>query len=411
MKAVILAGSPGTAIFPLANYYSKLSFPVANEPIIYHLLSFLEASHISEVMVVLSGHPSGGGSIGRLFNDDRIEGMKVSVFEEKRPRGTAGCLKEVAGFIGSSPFLVISPNVFTGHLDLSEAFSAHHTQKAAVTVVVEKSNGFKKSLENIEVGKDGRIKRFHILHPSRDQRRILLPAGFYIFNPIVLDHIPDKGYMDIKEQLIPELGHKGFRIYAYELSNPVKKLDSLSDYFQLNRDLLSNGFMGGNHNGSSKSEIMERVWVGKNVRISPKAYLLGPVVIGRNCTIEDYAQIIGPASIGDGTRIGKDVLVRESIIWEKAELSSNSRIEHSLIGEEVVIREDERVKNTIVIQDNRFHQNFNISSSEHGLDGLNHCGTDLFSASYKRWKYGAYLIFKRLFDLFVSFLGVRQICR
>jgi len=147
------------------------------------------------------------------------------------------------------------------------------------------------------------------------------------------------------------------------------------------------------------------------VRISPKAYLLGPVVIGRNCTIEDYAQIIGPASIGDGTRIGKDVLVRESIIWEKAELSSNSRIEHSLIGEEVVIREDERVKNTIVIQDNRFHQNFNISSSEHGLDGLNHCGTDLFSASYKRWKYGAYLIFKRLFDLFVSFLGVRQICR
>lgn len=404
MKAVILAGSPGTAMFPLANYYSKLAFPVANEPIIYHLLSFLEASNILEAVVILPGHSSWWSSTAKVFKNSRVDGIKVSVFEEKRARGTAGCLKEIAGFIGSSPFLVISPNVFTGNLDLSEAFSAHKSQGATVTVVVERSNDYKNGLENIEIGQDGIVKRFHILHPSKDNRRILLPTGFYIFNSSVLETIPAKGYMDIKEQLIPEMAHKGFRIYAHELTNPVKKIDSLSNYFQLNRDVLSNGFMSRNRNGYSKSEIMEGVWVGKNVRISPNAYLLGPVVIGSNCTVEDYAQIIGPTSIGEGTHIEKDVLVRESIIWEKAELMSNSRIEHSLIGEKVIIRKNERVKNKVVIQDNKFNKNFNVLSSDHQSNCLNNGGNDLFTTSYKRWKYRTYLTSKRLFDFLLSFL-------
>jgi lipopolysaccharide/colanic/teichoic acid biosynthesis glycosyltransferase/dTDP-glucose pyrophosphorylase len=408
MKAVILAGSPGTALFPLVNLYPKLMFPIANEPLIIHLLNFLKKSNISEVAIISAVHSGGDYSLMNIRENCRVQGIHASFFEEKRPRGTAGCLKELKGFIGSSHFLVVTSNVFTGYLDLSEVLSIHQTQRAAVTVLVEKRNDGRNNLENIQVGKDGLVKKFHILHHSKDNRRVLLPTGLYIFNPCVLDYIPERGHMDIKEQLIPFLDEKRLPVYGHEINGFIKKIDNVSDYFQLNKEVLLNDFMRNNGDFHCKTEIMDRVWVGDNVKISPKAYILGPVVIGDDCTLEDYSQVIGPTSIGGGSCIGMDVLVRESIIWEKTDLKRKSHIEYSLIADTCVIPNGETVRNSVVVQGKWYDRSFNFMSlfdKDAGKPIINENGL-LTTVSYKILRNKIFLATKRLLDVVLSSFGL-----
>lgn len=408
MKAVILAGSPGTALFPLANLYPKLAFPIANEPLIIHLLNFLKSSNMSEVAIISAAHSGGDYSLMNIRENCRVQGIHASFFEENRPRGTAGCLKELEGFIGSSHFLVVTHNVFIGDLDLSEVLSVHQTRRAAVTVLIEKNQDGRNNLENIQVGKDGLVKKFHILHHSKDNRRVLLPTGLYIFNPCVLDYIPERGYMDIKEQLIPFLDEKRLPVYGHEINGFIKKIDNVSDYFQLNKEVLLNDFMRNNGDFHCKTEIMDRVWVGDNVKISPKAYILGPVVIGDDCTIDDYSQVIGPVCIGNGSHIDEDVLVRESIIWGKAHLKSKSRIEYSLIGETGTVPKGKSVTNAVIIQEKNYNGIFDfLTLNNYGDVSTIIDKNGLFlPISYKTLKYKAYLATKRFLDVLLSTFGL-----
>ena len=120
--------------------------------------------------------------------------------------------------------------------------------------------------------------------------------------------------MDIKEQLIPVLVNKKVRIRACKIDKSPRRIKSLADYLQLNKEILFN-YGGGAYSAfETNNRSMGGIWVGKNVKISPHAYLFGPLVIGDNSTIGDYSHIIGPTSIGSNTHIESDVQVRESII-------------------------------------------------------------------------------------------------
>ncbi len=408
MKAVILAGNPDMSLLPLANYYPKLAFPIATDPLIIHLLDFLEKNSIIEIAIVFSSDLKWDRSIIDNIKDGNGSRLKVTYFEEKIPRGTAGCLKELEGFLGSSPFVVFNSNFFIQGLDLSEILNYHLTQEALATIVVEQSNSVRKELENIEIDMKGFVKKINTLHHSRDKRRSLIPSGIFIFNPCVLNYINKESYMDIKEQLLPLLNTKGIPIYAYERKGATKRINSLEDYFQVNREVLLDESIKKETSSNSKNEIMDQIWIGKNTRISPKAYLLGPIVIGDNCIIEDDAQIIGPTSISNGSYIEKEVLVRESIIWQKSHLMSKSRIEFSLVGESSVISKNKTIRNAVVLQDKKLNVNFNsmLSFTTNGTKVFSNRNGRSVSFFYNFLRRKVFLINKRLLDVLISFIGL-----
>ena len=54
-----------------------------------------------------------------------------------------------------------------------------------------------------------------------DQQMQLKPAGLYVCEPSVFPFIKDKGYQDMKEQLIPRLTEKGLKVQAVPLTGKV----------------------------------------------------------------------------------------------------------------------------------------------------------------------------------------------
>ncbi|MCK5230208.1 MAG: sugar transferase, partial [Desulfobulbaceae bacterium] len=402
-KAIILSGSPGTAIFPLANYYPNFLFPIANEVLLKYMLHSLRKSGIMEVAIVSSANEKRLQAIISTLKRQE-NGLQIHHLEQRVSRGTAGSLKQLKDFIAASPFLVLGANLFIDELPLEKILAFHLAHGYGGTMVAEQISGLMEQLENIEFSKDGAVNKVHVLHHSKDLRRHLKPSGIYVFNPCVLDYIFEKGYMDIKEQLIPLLSSNNIQIHAYTLDAPPWKINSLADYLELNRKVLFQKKQQICAVDQPRSESLQGVWFGRNARIAPSAYLLGPIVIGDDCVIEEYAQIIGPTSIGSGTRIDADVLVRESIVWNDSHLQKSSSVEYSLISEGVVVSVNENIRNVVVVNDRQYPGSLNMLSLTRsaGKRFINRNGQAFPFPFYKSARYYAFRAFKRGVDLLFS---------
>jgi lipopolysaccharide/colanic/teichoic acid biosynthesis glycosyltransferase/NDP-sugar pyrophosphorylase family protein len=407
MKAVILSGSSGTVKFPLVHYYPELILPIANESLVHHFLRVFKNNGITDIGIVADRK---GPSLKKMIKirDEISSGLNISYFRDRHVPGTAGSLKMINQFFGSEDTIVTSPNLFIHENDLADVIAGHVQQRAVMTVAVTKIHKTDDFLENVQVADDGCIRKIHVLHRSRDNRQPLIPTGLYIINPQVLELIPERGYMDIKEQLIPALVERGVKIHVHGMSATPNRIDSLEDYFLVNRDVLQNGFMQKMDRRRANKEILDRVWIGNNVKISSKVNLLGPLVIGDDCVIDDYAQVIGPTCIGRGVRIGKEVLVRESIIWENALLLHKAQVEYSLVGDHACVGEKHKVRNSVILRDRSFADS--ISSSllhkNNGAHSPLRIDSLLAIFSSQPWKRKTYQIVKRILDLFLSSFGL-----
>ena len=395
-NCVILADGHRTELDPLSGYCSPLMFPIINKPLIEYCIDFLRKSGIEDIIITFSEE----SKIPDYLKQNKLSGINIDYYREDRPRGTAGILRDLEKFLGKEPFLVIDSNLFVGQIDLAKFIRFHIEIGSMVTVGVYNDDHSKGNEENVTINNiDKTIKSFHKPYSSIDRRSLWRPSGVYLFNPSVLKFIDQKNYMDIKEQLVPLLQREALRVSAYEIEGFHLCLNSLNDYFNLNRDLLLKGsYMDFNN----KEEIEQGVWVGKDVEISPKAYFLGPIVIGNGCEIKDWAQIIGPTVIGNRCRISEGVVIRESIIWDGISLPDSSKVEYSLIGENSNIPDNFHSKNMVVLKGLNIGD-VNLISSDYRLKGIINLSNIL---SIKSSQEKIHKITKRIMDLVLSAAGI-----
>jgi len=391
-KAVILAGGEENRLPPLTNYHPAWMLPIINRSLIDLTIDFLRKNGIEEVMIIMSGNDEFPYKLKEHKTPD------IHFHIEEKPRGTAGSIKDVEKFIGEESFIVINSNVFIEDISLSKAIEFHDRMKTVAVVGVHKDLISKKGRESIDIAPDGKIESFHITYSSIDRRSPWRSSGIYIFDPVVLKFIDKNIYMDIKEQLIPALQSESLDVFAYEIEGSYLCIDSVNDYIRVQREIL----LRSNNKSpylEEKEELIERVWTGKDVKISPKAYLLGPVVIGDGCTIEDWAQIIGPAVIGNRCQISREVLIRESILLNGICLSSGSKIEYSLIGENTNIPNNSYIKNMIALNGLKIGD-ANLIPSDYGVKGT----VDL--SGITPVTHNIYKIAKRIMDVALSAVGI-----
>ena len=109
MKSVILAGGFGTRLRPLTCNIPKPVAPLANKPIMEHLVDLLKKHNIKDIISALYFQPE---SIISHFGDGSKFGVKMDYITTEAELGTAGCVKYAAkhidGFDDPSDFVKIS---------------------------------------------------------------------------------------------------------------------------------------------------------------------------------------------------------------------------------------------------------------------------------------------------------------
>jgi len=364
VKAVILAESIGSSRFPFAHYFPKLGFPVANEPLIHHMVHHLHVAGVKEIAISVREHSAQFHAFARTINRDPGFGVHVWIVEEEEPVGTAGALRTLKDFLEASTTLLLTSSAFVSGHDLNAVITDHQARQAALTAVVERCGSGFGQLENFKLDKDGEIAEYFALHESRDRRDpskclprngherrdCMCNAGIYVVSRSALEMIPDDAvYMDINEQLVPKLKTAGLAARALPVEGPLPKITGLQDYFEVNRRTLLQPGEDQEFVFRNSREISTDVWVGENVEISPSATLVGPVLIGDDCRIGEGVEIIGPVAIGAGSHVGAGARVEESFIASSARIGKLSLLSESLIAGRGVIRKGEEVHRSIVV--------------------------------------------------------------
>jgi lipopolysaccharide/colanic/teichoic acid biosynthesis glycosyltransferase/ADP-glucose pyrophosphorylase len=363
-KAVILAGDPGSARFPFANYYPKLGLPVANEPLLCHLVHHLLVAGVSEVAVSAGEHFALLKAMAGRVNRQCDLGVRVRVVKEPIPLGTAGALGNLRGFVGDSTVLVLTSSAFLPGYDLRGVVDRHRSSGAALTAVVERCGPRPASLENFKLDPDGRIREYIILHASRDRRdparclpgqhperrEHLCSAGIYVVDPEALAVIPERsGYMDINEQLLPALQRAGVPAKAMPVDGPLPKIIGLLQYFEANRRTLLLPGEDQDFVFRNSRQIGEKVWVGRDVEIADGARIVGPVLLGDRCHIAEGAEIVGPVAIGADGHVETGARVENSFLGVASRVGRMASVEGSLVAERGVVRKGERLRQGVVV--------------------------------------------------------------
>jgi lipopolysaccharide/colanic/teichoic acid biosynthesis glycosyltransferase/dTDP-glucose pyrophosphorylase len=396
LRALILAGGPGSAVCPLANARSPHEFPMADgRTALDHALDCLASQGIRDVAVLQSQDPT----TGRRTFVNAVSTNTVNLVElvDDGLRGTAGAMVAARSFVGNAPFLVIAVPVWLNGIDLRAIAREHVDWKAAATVVATTPTTGQLGQDSIALETDGGSVRRLMSCGHKTAITGLLPVGLYVFDPRVLDEIDADGYTDIKELLLPALLARGAQVRVHQISSPPPRLDDISEYFRLNHQLLLAESVGGSNPGHDRGNGIS---VGSGSVVSDRARIVGPVRIGRGCTIEPGATIIGPALVCDGTHVGRGACVRESYIWEAVRLGARSSVTSSIIAQDCNIAAGDSFSDAILLGGDTLGR---LPAINDGTPRP-HRPIVLTASGRQLWRSGAtsYEIVKRALDIIVS---------
>ena len=109
MKAVILAGGEGTRLRPLTSNQPKPMMPLANRPMMEHVVRLLANHGFDDIVVTVAFLAN---QIRDYFGDGSDFGVRMRYATEESPLGTAGSVLNASEELDDT-FLVISGDVLT----------------------------------------------------------------------------------------------------------------------------------------------------------------------------------------------------------------------------------------------------------------------------------------------------------
>src|ERR1700721_3948974 len=110
MKAVIMAGGEGTRLRPLTSNQPKPMLPMANRPMMEHVVNLVRQHGFEDIVVTVAFMAN---AIRSYFGNGSEFGVRMVYATEETPLGTAGSVRNAMDAL-QEPFLVISGDVLTG---------------------------------------------------------------------------------------------------------------------------------------------------------------------------------------------------------------------------------------------------------------------------------------------------------
>jgi NDP-sugar pyrophosphorylase family protein len=305
MKAMVMAAGLGTRLRPLTDFLPKPMMPVANRPVLHHLLNLLHRHDIRDVGINVHLFPE---LIQAYFGDGSALGMSIRWSHEPELLGTAGGTKKLEDFWGGETILITSGD---GLHDVDvTALLGHHRRTGALATLTVKPVSDPSAYGVVILDRDTRVRGFQE-KPTRDEARSdLANCGIYVIEAELLDRIPADTFSDFGTDVWPALVSANEEVYAYTTMaywNDVGDLDEL-------RNSILDTVLGHVRVDIAGEEIAPGVWAEEGCRIADSARIDGPVVLGPGVSIGEGAQVRGPAAIGAECQVGEGAAIRSAAL-------------------------------------------------------------------------------------------------
>jgi mannose-1-phosphate guanylyltransferase/phosphomannomutase len=344
VKAVILAGGEGTRLRPLTSNTPKPMMPLANKPMMEHIVNLLTLHGFDEVVVTVAFLAN---QIRDYFGDGSDFGVTMRYATEDSPLGTAGSVRNAADELDDT-FLVISGDVLTD-IDLTAFVKAHRDAGASASIAL-------KHVENpLEFGivitqPDGTIERFLEKPTWGEVFSDTINTGIYVLEPVVFDHIPEGEVVDFSGDVFPGLLADGHTLHGHVAEGYWEDVGTLEAYSRAHTDVLD----GRVHVEIDGFQLGDRRWIGTDVEISPEARIDDPVVIGDSCRIEAGAHIRPYSVLGTDVIVKADAFLERAVLHDHVYVGTQANLRGCVIGRNTDLRAHVRVDEGTVVGDECF---------------------------------------------------------
>jgi len=356
-QAVVMAGGFGTRLRPLTVTLPKPMVPVANRPMMEHVVRLLKKHGFDEIVVLLYYQPD---RIMEYFGDGQRLGVNLRYLRPKGDFGTAGSVRLALDLLDDR-FIVISGDVLTD-FDLNSAFRFHQENDGEVTLVLTRQEN---PLPYGVVITDPRhrVTRFLEKPSWGEVFSDTVNSGVYILEKKAIATLPAGRFVDFGRDLFPRWLAEGKAMHGYVAGGYWRDIGNVEDYTRAHRDIL-NGRVGVEISADlSPGGDRGQVYRGAGTDVADDAVLSGKVILGDGVRIGPRA-CITDSVIGPGTEIDYGSTVRDSLIWSGVRIGANSDISEAIIcdrvqvGERVtvlpqaILSEDVRLGRSVVIKAN-----------------------------------------------------------
>lgn len=303
MKCIILAAGEGKRMRPLTSTRSKVMLPIANKPMLEHLVNAAKCAGLTEFIFVVG---YGERSVREYFGTGERFGIDIQYVVQRDQRGTASALGTARGLV-DEPFILLNGDMIIESSDINILMA----QQSPCMAVCKADHPEDYGTVILDSGKVVGLEE-----KSRTPKTNLINAGAYLLNVDVFAIINNikpsiRGELELTDALSVYIKYSKLSIYRLsfwmDVRNPWDLLDANNVTIRTNT-------------------------VGEGTIIKPGVVIEGKVVIGKNCVIGPNAYIRGATSIGDNCHIGHCTEIKNSIIMNGTKVPHFSYIGDSVVG-------------------------------------------------------------------------------
>lgn len=229
VSAVVMAGGSGTRLRPLTDNLPKPMLPIADRPLMEHIVTQLREAGIRQVSITTHYKPE---VIVRHFGNGQRFGVNIEYINEDRPLGTAGALGLMPPWL--STLLVINGDILTS-LNYRSMLLFHQKYKAVMTVAVRQ---YELQVPYGVVETEGvEIKQIS----EKPVMQFFVNAGVYLLEPAVRRYLAPERKLDMTD-LIVRLLADGHRIVSFPISEFWSDIGRHADYEKAQKDIQAERF-------------------------------------------------------------------------------------------------------------------------------------------------------------------------
>lgn len=315
IKAMIMSAGIGSRLEPLTCAVPKPLVPVANKPVMDILFENLVSIGIKDV--ICNTYYLADKIVERYKNNNL--GINFNYIKEDALSGTAGGVKKCQFFFDKNePFVVLSADGLT-NADILKGIETHKNSNAIATIGIKQIPLNEVSHFGVVVtDENGFITEFQEKPSIKEAKSNFINTGIYIFDYKIFEYIPENTFFDFAKNVFPKLLTEK-NINTFEITEYWSDIGTLEQYKQTTKDLFE-GKCHFNHNPIIKSE--------------------NGLFIENDAQIDKSVKFIGYSTIGRNSKIGKNTIVENCIIWDNVTIGDNLFIKDCVISSNCKIYED-----------------------------------------------------------------------
>lgn len=312
VHGIVLAGVHAWGSCPLEQTVPRPLLPVADRPLICHILDWFGSAGIADTTVCAN---SDTVSLRRRLSARTDINVNIDYFEDVMPRGPAGCARDAALLTRDrTGDFIVADGTILPRINLAHLLDHHRRSHAALTIVV---------------AGDVRTNDRHA--------GILEPVGIYVFSSEALREVPPQGYQDIKERLIPQLHKSGHKVVPYGITrDQALRVTGAESYLDINRRALE-WFSENPLPGDRPYSRIQEAIIHRTATVASTARIVGPVLIGPEAVIGEGVMLVGPTSIGARCTVSRNAVISRSALWDDCAIGAETFLDHCIVADQAEV--------------------------------------------------------------------------